>query len=737
MPGNINVKIKNCIVVLLAALFFTISFTIVHAQDPGLQDSLIVGNLDGSPLYTDIAQPVSIPVWVKTDDSVTFFHLPLATQNDYVTFREGGEFFPPMNLWDDADFLAPNNNYPSQGWTNQSLLGFAFTSPPRDPQNFLYTDYQWVHVADFHIVVTGDPTVYGDTSIIMEGFSPFYGPLMWGLPDGVTQFPPGTIYSKIIFVSNLDPVISQPPDGAVYNINNQLPFTIEVIATDGDVESIQLTVDFDGSNYQFTDLEIYPGYARKRFSWLPRSTDTGTYTASFTANDGVGGIDVNTITLNVETVALTAATEQVLRGSDVIFPISLDNSGITSYLGGFEMLLRYDEPLLCLTGVSSTERLADWEYFHYELEDNSLVRIVGLADISGVGEYLPPGDGPIVNLHFTISDDIQYEGMYGWVQFISNDNNDNTVADSTGYYLIRPDLQDGWLHVVDPDSILMADINLNLQAWEISDAVLFSTYLIDPINHPLSPLQLMATDCNGDHIVGSFPDFIYLLRVILGEGVPPKVAYGMDISAVVSLNQLYPDSRQYNVKYDCDIPAGGVLMRINHGDAVIPEIIPSSGLTTEVLDRDGVLSVMIYSYDGDLIMPGSELFSFDTEADNFDAVFSELQVSDMFGYFIPSSGRVTIDLPLEYKLNGAYPNPFNASTVISFSLPEVSDIQLSVFNILGQQVKTFKADNMSPGENTFIWDGTNDNGQPVASGVYMYLLQANDFSATSRMVLLK
>ncbi len=89
-----------------------------------------------------------------------------------------------------------------------------------------------------------------------------------------------------------------------------------------------------------------------------------------------------------------------------------------------------------------------------------------------------------------------------------------------------------------------------------------------------------------------------------------------------------------------------------------------------------------------------------------------------------------------------YPNPFNPTTTISFSVTQNSDfVSLEIFNLKGQKVKTFPV-TLSPesslGKGSIIWDGTDQTGKPVSSGVYFYKLKAGkDFSQTKRMLLLK
>ncbi|MBT4809643.1 MAG: T9SS type A sorting domain-containing protein [Candidatus Marinimicrobia bacterium] len=94
-------------------------------------------------------------------------------------------------------------------------------------------------------------------------------------------------------------------------------------------------------------------------------------------------------------------------------------------------------------------------------------------------------------------------------------------------------------------------------------------------------------------------------------------------------------------------------------------------------------------------------------------------------------------IPTEFALHENYPNPFNPTTTLRFDLPEVSDITLTIYNMLGQKVRTFNYQNTSAGYHSVTWDATNDLGQQVGAGVYLYQLLAKDFVKTRKMVLLK
>jgi hypothetical protein len=94
-------------------------------------------------------------------------------------------------------------------------------------------------------------------------------------------------------------------------------------------------------------------------------------------------------------------------------------------------------------------------------------------------------------------------------------------------------------------------------------------------------------------------------------------------------------------------------------------------------------------------------------------------------------------LPTEFELSQNTPNPFNPTTQIAFALPSASKVNLTIYNVLGQQVKTLVDDYMNAGYQSVTWDGTDDYGGAVASGVYFYRISAEQFSDTKKMLLLK
>jgi len=102
-------------------------------------------------------------------------------------------------------------------------------------------------------------------------------------------------------------------------------------------------------------------------------------------------------------------------------------------------------------------------------------------------------------------------------------------------------------------------------------------------------------------------------------------------------------------------------------------------------------------------------------------------------------GEPTLDLslPKEYSLSQNFPNPFNPVTSVNYSLPEAVHVRLEIYNALGQKVRTLVEEPQIAGYKTVHWNGVDDYGRGMASGVYFYRLEAGKYSSSKKLLLLK
>ena len=94
-------------------------------------------------------------------------------------------------------------------------------------------------------------------------------------------------------------------------------------------------------------------------------------------------------------------------------------------------------------------------------------------------------------------------------------------------------------------------------------------------------------------------------------------------------------------------------------------------------------------------------------------------------------------LPITYNLYNAYPNPFNPTTTLRYDLPEDNKVNITIHDMMGRVVNNLVSSQQNAGYKSIQWNATNNAGQPVSAGLYLYTIEAGEFRQTREMVLLK
>jgi hypothetical protein len=111
-----------------------------------------------------------------------------------------------------------------------------------------------------------------------------------------------------------------------------------------------------------------------------------------------------------------------------------------------------------------------------------------------------------------------------------------------------------------------------------------------------------------------------------------------------------------------------------------------------------------------------------------------------FQFTLDLSATLGIDestLPDVFALHNNYPNPFNPVTNITYDIPEVANVSLEIYNVMGQKVRTLASGSHEPGRYRVLWNATNDFGEGLSSGMYIYKIQAGDFVSVKKLILMK
>ncbi|MCF8242963.1 MAG: T9SS type A sorting domain-containing protein, partial [Melioribacteraceae bacterium] len=130
------------------------------------------------------------------------------------------------------------------------------------------------------------------------------------------------------------------------------------------------------------------------------------------------------------------------------------------------------------------------------------------------------------------------------------------------------------------------------------------------------------------------------------------------------------------------------------------------------------------------------LYSFQQDDDGLPAYFDNITV-DNIDPVTSIKYMNENEIPTEFTLLQNYPNPFNPETKISFVLPESRNISLIVYDMLGRKVNTIISENMHAGQHSVVWDGKDDSGKNLSSGIYIYTLKYGSSIQSKKMILLK
>tara|TARA_Y100001968_G_C19422726_1_gene752673 strand:- start:478 stop:2400 length:1923 start_codon:yes stop_codon:yes gene_type:complete len=150
-------------------------------------------------------------------------------------------------------------------------------------------------------------------------------------------------------------------------------------------------------------------------------------------------------------------------------------------------------------------------------------------------------------------------------------------------------------------------------------------------------------------------------------------------------------------------------------------------------------SVGIATYDWAVLMTNENIPRWTLEY-VVEATDGEYTVESEIGQFVFENTSLSIDsevIPFSFQLHQNYPNPFNPVTTFQYDLPEDGLVNITVYDLLGNVINNLVDSNQSSGFKFVQWNATNNQGQPVSAGVYLYTIEAGDFRHTKKMILLK
>nr|MBC8179611.1 T9SS type A sorting domain-containing protein [candidate division KSB1 bacterium] len=280
---------------------------------------------------------------------------------------------------------------------------------------------------------------------------------------------------------------------------------------------------------------------------------------------------------------------------------------------------------------------------------------------------------------------------------------------------------------------------------------------------PATPVSAASGDANGDLSVNVL-DIVAIVNYILEENPQPFLAEAADVNDDGSINvldivgvvniilgapQLLANAEPmekvrlliYNNRLVLENGenVAGLQLSLNHSETSTSEVRASkklAGFEMGSVQKENRHNLVLYSLSGSRMADLQEIINIKGGQNiNVDEVVAcnaqgkplSIEVIDM----------AHVEIPKKFVLCQNYPNPFNPITRIKYGLPNAAQVKISIYNLLGQYVRTLTEGMKESGYHEIIWDGKNEAGQLVSSGLYFYRIKANAFVETKKLLLVR
>jgi len=262
--------------------------------------------------------------------------------------------------------------------------------------------------------------------------------------------------------------------------------------------------------------------------------------------------------------------------------------------------------------------------------------------------------------------------------------------------------------------------------------------------------QFRNCDLNNDEEI-NIADIIMMIDIIFG-GTGRTVGFDPSEIAYVDLMTDFENAQlTFDIEYNG--PVRGIEFEIKYDPDLVKVMSPSlvnfqeNVMVSYTQKEAGVLKILAADLQGGSIEAMDKTYLtlpvefIGNERDIANVSLDGIYLAGADGSLIETVARTNASevkvIPGEFALHQNFPNPFNPSTEIRFDLPEAGKVNLAIYNLMGQKIRTLSSGEMTPGYHAIVWDGTNDLGSQVATGMYFYAIQTSEFQATKKMLFMK
>ncbi len=327
-----------------------------------------------------------------------------------------------------------------------------------------------------------------------------------------------------------------------------------------------------------------------------------------------------------------------------------------------------------------------------------------------------------------------------------------SIADSSGFLVVHPQ-----------GTLFQGTTHWNVGGWIIGspiDDVGFTEALIDSLSSEFNIDSTMVYSTGFSN--GGYMSFLLACQLSDRIAAIASVSGSMTPETLSNSNPQHPTPIiQMHGTSDYVVPYGGISWSEPIDDVIqywveynncniiptiteLPDIDPYDGSTVELIvydEGDNGVSVEHYKVIGGAhTWPGNASGGAGTNHDinASEEIWNFFSRYDINGLINPVGTEDLNEITcVDFELSQNYPNPFNPTTTINYSLKENSKVSLNIYNIKGQKVKQLVNELLSTDEYSVIWNGKDNNGKSISSGIYFYKLKAGGYEQTKKMLLLK
>jgi len=282
---------------------------------------------------------------------------------------------------------------------------------------------------------------------------------------------------------------------------------------------------------------------------------------------------------------------------------------------------------------------------------------------------------------------------------------------------------------------ILADTNSNVGDWIFAPAQrTFPMLSSECTNQDFAALILGDVDCNwGTKMNTSHPNNLKKEYFVFDD---------MDVLTGTNFSlPLCVDEKKEIVSFDITFRFDPEIIKFNGINKIddVSDFVIHTNTTENGTIRIGGFSVIPKEITGNYLTLNFDVIGNPGERGEIE--LNNYTINNEPGYYGTATINIKtenlLSIPLKYNLSQNYPNPFNPSTTISYEIPKTSYLTITVFNLLGERIKTLVDEEKQAGRYSVFWDGQNEAGIKMPSGLYFYQMESDGFSRTCKMLLTK